>query len=123
MSADKSPLKRRLREKRDYLVTTLRVSNYLDALFGAEVISDEDMEKLKNQSDRFKQTRYLLDILSGKSEESIERFLEMVKTKKDMQPHIYWELFPEHVHPEERANGIERDGLKQVTGDEVQDQG
>ena len=116
MSAGTPPLKRRLRTNHEYLVTELRVSNYLDALFQAEVISSEDMVKLRGQSDRYEQSRYLLGILSGKPEAKIEKFLEIVKTREDMQPHIYWELFPE----EEKDK---RDDSKQVTVGEAENHG
>jgi hypothetical protein len=116
-AADTSPYRRRLREKRDYLVETMNVSNYLDALFGDFVISKADMETMRNEGNRVNQARYLLDILHGKSDDAIKRFIEITKTK---QNNIYWELFPERVHSDEV---LERDGLKHVTGGEAHDEG
>lgn len=43
------PLKDRLRTHYEYLVSELRVSIYVDALYGAEVLSDEDKEQSREK--------------------------------------------------------------------------
>lgn len=93
MSACERPLKERLRENYEYLVKELRVSNYVDALFGAKVISDQDKQKIRDLRDKYEQARYFLDGLMCKSEKTIANFFEVVKTGDDEQPHIYEKVF------------------------------
>ena len=94
MSSD-PPARRVVRKNYDYLVNELRVSKYLDAFFQEEVIDAQDKEGLQKKRNRYKQARYFVDILLGKPEEIIKKFFEIMKTKTDVQPHIYRRLFPD----------------------------
>ena len=102
-----------VRKNYEYLVNELRVSNYLDALYGEELLSDQDVLSLRNEQDNYDQTRKFLDILKGKSEQVIENFFEILKTRTGprFQPHIYHRLFP---HAEQRDGTSQQDDATNV---------
>ena len=102
-----------VRKNYEYLVNEFRVSNYLDALYGEELLSDQDVQSLRNEQDNYDQTRKFLDILKGKSEQVIENFFEILKTRTGprFQPHIYHRLFP---HAEQRDGKSQQDHTTSV---------
>ena len=89
MSARDPSLRRRLKHHYEYLVNELMISNYLGLLFSADVISMREMETLREMRVRHEQTTRFIDDLLRKSDDQIAKFLEIVQTKSDAQPHIY----------------------------------
>ena len=100
MSSDRTPLKERLREKYDYLITNLTVSSYVDALFAKRVISVQEKEYLRRETNRHEQARYLVDNLMCKSEGTIRDFFDVVRRKAE-QTQIYEALRTATISPEE----------------------
>ena len=92
-SSSEQPARDVIAKNYEYLCCTLRVSNYLDALYEAEVLSSDEMESLRYERRKSKQTRSFLDILLMKSDKMIKVFFEILKRMTDAQPHIYQQLF------------------------------
>ena len=93
----------RLRKHYAYLKEQLIASNYLDDLYGQEVLSGQEKERLEAVGDRRQQQAGdFLDILIRKPEEKIQKFFDIVKTTTDKQPHIFDEVFPEHQTTQEQ---------------------
>ena len=96
MSVKDRPLSDRLREKYDFLVDELNPSYFVNELYAAKVLCEEDKEQLTELANkRRKQATHFVDILMKKSEASIQIFLEVLISQVDKQPYIYEELFPQ----------------------------
>ena len=93
MSAEEKPARRLVRKNYEFLINELRVSNYLDALYEEELLTSQDNASLRSEQNECKQAREFVNILLKKPEETIEKFFEIVKMRKDAQPHIYRKLF------------------------------
>jgi tetratricopeptide (TPR) repeat protein len=86
-----------LRQNYDYLVDELVPPYFMNTLYAEKILCEQDMEELndvKLKGMRRKQATRFLDIMMKKSEESIYTFLEVLRSQKGKQPHIYEKLYP-----------------------------
>ena len=95
MSRSNRPLRDRLRRNYTYLIDELTVSNYVNDLYQAAVLSVREKDELLSTTDRHKQAQIFVDTMMRKSEPAIQKFLDILQTRMDKQPHIYEVLFPE----------------------------
>ena len=103
MSASARPLRERVRKHYDYLINELMVSSYVNVLFQEKVLSSEEKERLSARGGRQERAQDFVDTLMHKSESSIHKFFDIVREHEDKQPHIYYDVFPQHKANEMQA--------------------
>ena len=103
MSASARPLRERVRKHYDYLINELMVSSYVNVLFQEKVLSSEEKERLSARGGRQERAQDFVDTLMHKSESSIHKFFHIVRVHEDKQPHIYYDVFPQHKANEMQA--------------------
>ena len=79
------------------------VSSYVNVLFQEKVLSSEEKERPSARGSRQERAQDFVDTLMHKSESSIQKFFDIVRDHKDKQPHIYYDVFPEHKANEMQA--------------------
>ena len=86
-------LSRNLRKHRPFLLNELDPSLYIDSLYAADVLCDEERDELAIlKSTRRKQASYFVDVMTRKPPNSIRTFLDILRDEKDKQPHIWDKL-------------------------------
>ncbi|XP_062504101.1 uncharacterized protein LOC134180934 [Corticium candelabrum] len=103
MSTTARPLRERVRKHYDYLINELMVSSYVNVLFQEKVLSSEEKERLSARGGRQERAQDFVDTLMHKSESSIHKFFHIVREHEDKQPHIYYDVFPQHKANEMQA--------------------
>lgn len=95
MSSASTPLRDRLQDHYDELVSQLMPAYYINFLFAKRALSPLDKDNLEGIKQQIAQAKCFVDILLKKDESSIMLFLDYLKTKRDGQPQLYRLLFPE----------------------------
>jgi hypothetical protein len=93
MSTGDRPLRDRLRSNYTYLINEL-LSNYVNDLYQASVLSGREKDELFATTDTHRQAQRFVDTLMGKGEPAIQKFFDILRTRTSMQPHVYEALFP-----------------------------
>lgn len=101
--ATNTSAKKRLRTHYSYLKEELVAPPYVELLFQAEVLTSQEKQTLTDpQKSQSELARLFVDTLMRKPEWGIDTFFQLLRSRRDMQPHIYDELFPEHSKQQAR---------------------